>query len=173
MGEKEFVKLCRKRVAEYYGWKHYTTDDIYIVWLSKTIQNNKALLSTNAPDGMYFECTYDGDKKRLYFDGYKRVIHEEAYGVEEKSKEQEPNKLLDDFQKELNKITPDLKLLSIDEEPKTIYWCSNPYDETVLYSFKDGYSVAGLLYFSVSHGQTIVSDLKDMIQRFNKKWEQK
>lgn len=77
MGEKEFSKLCRKYVAYYYGWDNYTEDDIYIVWLSKTIQNNKALLSTTKPDGMYFEITYDGDKKTVYFDAYKRVDHDE------------------------------------------------------------------------------------------------
>ena len=42
-----------------------------MVWLVKVLQNNKALLSTNNPDGMYFECTYDGDKNKLYFDAYK------------------------------------------------------------------------------------------------------
>lgn len=81
MGEKEFSKLCRKYVAYYYDWDNYTEDDIYIVWLSKTIQNNKALLSTTKPDGMYFEITYDGDKKTVYFDAYKRVQHETHYNV--------------------------------------------------------------------------------------------
>ena len=77
MGEKEFVKLCRKCVADYYCWKKYTADDIYIVWLNKTIQNNKAMLSTTKPDGMYFEVTYNGDKQELYFDAYKRIDHDE------------------------------------------------------------------------------------------------
>ena len=71
MTEKEFVSICRKYVADYYGLKHYSTNDIYVVWLVKVLQNNKALLSTTAPDGMYFECTYDGDKNKLYFDAYK------------------------------------------------------------------------------------------------------
>ena len=71
MNEFDFVKLCRRKVAEYYGLKHYSPKDIYVVWLCKTLQNSKALLSTNNPDGMYFECTYDGDKNKLYFDAYK------------------------------------------------------------------------------------------------------
>ena len=41
------------------------------VWSCKTLQNNKALLSTNISDGMYYECTYNGDKNELYFDAYK------------------------------------------------------------------------------------------------------
>lgn len=71
MTEKEFVSICRKCIANYYGLKHYSADDIYVVWLVKVLQNNKALLSTTNADGMYFECTYDGDKNKLYFDAYK------------------------------------------------------------------------------------------------------
>lgn len=71
MTEKEFAAICKKYVADYYGIKNYQVNDIYVVWLVKVLQNNKALLSTTAPDGMYFECTYDGDKRKLYFDAYK------------------------------------------------------------------------------------------------------
>lgn len=73
MGEKEFIRECRKKVAEYYGWSNYTADDIYVVWLVKVLQNNKALLSTTMPDGMYFEVTYNGDKQEFYLDAYKRI----------------------------------------------------------------------------------------------------
>lgn len=38
----------------------------------KTLQNNKALLSTTLPDGIYYECTYNGDKKEMYVDVYKK-----------------------------------------------------------------------------------------------------
>lgn len=44
--------------------------DVYIVWFCKTLQNWKALTSTNIPDHRYFELTYNGDKKELYFDSY-------------------------------------------------------------------------------------------------------
>lgn len=43
------------------------------VWSCKTLQNNKALLSTTVTDGMYYELTYNGDKKELYFDAYKKM----------------------------------------------------------------------------------------------------
>jgi hypothetical protein len=52
-----------------------TIDDVYIVWCCKTLQNWKALISTTLPDGMYYECTYDGDKNRLYLDAYKKFEH--------------------------------------------------------------------------------------------------
>ena len=38
----------------------------------KTLQNAKALLSTTVSDGMYYELTYNGDKKELYLDAYKK-----------------------------------------------------------------------------------------------------
>ena len=46
--------------------------DVYVVWSCKTLQNHKALISTTLPDGMYYECTYNGDKKEMYFDAYKK-----------------------------------------------------------------------------------------------------
>ena len=49
-----------------------TTDDVFVVWFSKTLQNWKTLLSTTVPDGMYYEVTYNGDKKEAYLDAYKK-----------------------------------------------------------------------------------------------------
>ena len=48
------------------------SDQVYVVWLCKTLQNNKALLSTTLPDGMYYEVTYNGDKKEAYIYAYKK-----------------------------------------------------------------------------------------------------
>lgn len=52
--------------------KQITKDDVYVVWFSKTLQNWKALLSTTLFDGMYYEITYNGDKKETYVDAYKK-----------------------------------------------------------------------------------------------------
>lgn len=56
-------------------------DDVFVVWFGKTLQNWKALVSTTLPDGMYYEVTYDGDKKRTYIDAYKKfdnvTVHDE------------------------------------------------------------------------------------------------
>ena len=49
-----------------------TLDDIYIVWCCKALGNWKALLSTTLPDGMYYECTYNGNKNEMYLDAYKK-----------------------------------------------------------------------------------------------------
>jgi hypothetical protein len=50
----------------------FTRKDVYVVWFSKTLQNWKALLSTNLPDGMYYELTYNGDLQCTYMDVYKK-----------------------------------------------------------------------------------------------------
>lgn len=49
------------------------TDDVYIVWFCKTLQNWKALLSTTLPDGMYYEVTFNGDRNEAYLDAYKSL----------------------------------------------------------------------------------------------------
>lgn len=58
-----------------------TLDDVYIVWFCKTLQNWKALLSTTLPDGMYYEVTYNGDKKEIYLDAYKKFENQKIDGV--------------------------------------------------------------------------------------------
>jgi hypothetical protein len=47
--------------------------EIYVVWFSKTLQNWKAMLSTNIPDGRYYEVTYNGDKEESYVDTYYKI----------------------------------------------------------------------------------------------------
>lgn len=49
-----------------------TEHDVYVVWFCKTLQNWKCLLSTNLPDGMYYEVTFNGDKQEAYLDAYKK-----------------------------------------------------------------------------------------------------
>lgn len=50
----------------------FSLDDVYLVWTCKTLQNWKALISTTLPDGMYYECTFNGDKNEMYLDAYKK-----------------------------------------------------------------------------------------------------
>ena len=50
-----------------------TIDDIYITSFSFILGNMKALLSTNLPDGKYYEVTYNKDTRDLYVDCYVRV----------------------------------------------------------------------------------------------------
>lgn len=79
MKNDDFEKLCIKEIINYFNSKAEITDnikitekDVFIVWISKVLQNNKALVSTTVSDGMYYELTYNGDKKELYLDAYKK-----------------------------------------------------------------------------------------------------
>ena len=47
-----------------------SASDIYIVWFAKTLQNWKALCSTDKLHEFYVEVTYNGDKKEAYADVY-------------------------------------------------------------------------------------------------------
>lgn len=46
--------------------------EVYIVWKCKALQNWKYILSSTLFDGMYYELTYNGDKKEWYLDAYKK-----------------------------------------------------------------------------------------------------
>lgn len=79
MKNDEMLELSEKVVVDYFNEHAEKTDnvkiskdDVFIVWFSKTLQNFKALVSTTISDGMYYEITYNGDKKELYLDAYKK-----------------------------------------------------------------------------------------------------
>lgn len=90
MSNQEFVNLCKRSIVNYFNRRVDRTDDfvlsendVYVVWLSKTLQNNKALLSTTVVDGMYYELTFNGDKQELYLDAYKKIENECIVGGED------------------------------------------------------------------------------------------
>ena len=79
MGSKEFLEKSKQVVVDYFNshadktdQKQITGDDEFVVWYCKTLQNHKALLSTNVSDGMYYEITHNGDKQETYVDAYKK-----------------------------------------------------------------------------------------------------
>ena len=85
----DFENLCIKLVKDYANEHLDKSDnvvveekDVFVVWICKTLQNNKALLSTTLLDGMYYEITYNGDKKEIYLDAYKK-FENRAIKVEE------------------------------------------------------------------------------------------
>lgn len=90
MEYKNFMKLAIDAVVEYFNTQadstdknnKITEDDVFVVWMCKTLGNNKALLSTTVPDGMYYEFTWNGAKNEGYLDAYKKwknvVVKEEV-----------------------------------------------------------------------------------------------
>lgn len=69
LGNTDFQSLAVAVIVANYG-EEISEDEIYTVWLTKVLQNNKALLSTTRNNGLYFEVTYNGDKQELYVDRY-------------------------------------------------------------------------------------------------------
>ena len=69
-----------KKIVKKYAKDHldksdedYSEDfEVYVVWQSKALQNWKFMISTSLRDGMYYELTYNGDKKEWYLDAYKK-----------------------------------------------------------------------------------------------------
>jgi hypothetical protein len=80
MQEIDFREKSINAVVDYFNSQVDTTDkngkisenNVFIVWECKTLQNNKALLSTTVSDGMYYEFTWNGDKNEGYLDAYKK-----------------------------------------------------------------------------------------------------
>lgn len=79
MGNDKFIRLCKGIVVNYFNEHADKTDkkkiceeDVFVVWSCKTLQNNKALISTTVSDGMYYEITHNGDKQETYVDVYKK-----------------------------------------------------------------------------------------------------
>ena len=71
--DKTVVKLVSDYIKEHLDKSDKIQEfEVYIVWKCKILQNWKYLLSSNLPDGMYYELTYDGDKNRWYLDAYKK-----------------------------------------------------------------------------------------------------
>lgn len=74
-----YQEKAKQIVIDYYNEHVEITDnkklkesEVFIVWFSKTLQNWKALINTTISDGMYYEVTYNGDKKETYLDAYKK-----------------------------------------------------------------------------------------------------
>ena len=70
------LEKAKKIVAKYIINNSYIYESeyqIFVVWQCKTLQNWKFLMSTSLGDGMYYEVTYNGDKKEFYLDAYKKV----------------------------------------------------------------------------------------------------
>lgn len=68
-----------KRTLINYIDSHYSTAfekpafEVRVVWFVTVLQHWKALVSTDRPDGKYYELTYNGDKRETYVDEYTKT----------------------------------------------------------------------------------------------------
>ena len=80
MDSYKLMVACKNIILDYIKNEKEITDkkikinieDVYVVWSVKVLQNNKFLMSTTLPDGLYYELTYNGDKEEVYVDVYKK-----------------------------------------------------------------------------------------------------
>ena len=76
MDNQEFINKCKSIiVAEGEGEGSVTSDEIFVVWSCKTLQNNKAILSTTQKGAPLFEMTHNGDKSEIYMDIYTKQVN--------------------------------------------------------------------------------------------------
>ena len=71
--DEKVIQLVRDYILNHLDKSDETPQfDVYTVWKCKTLQNWKYLLASTLPDGMYYELTYNGDKKEWYLAAYKK-----------------------------------------------------------------------------------------------------
>lgn len=71
--DEKAIQLVKDYILSHLDKSDHTPSfEIFTVWKCKILQNWKYLLSSTLPDGMYYEATYNGDKKEWYLDAYKK-----------------------------------------------------------------------------------------------------
>jgi hypothetical protein len=71
--DKKVIELVKEYILNHLDKSDETPQfEIFTVWKCKILQNWKYLVSSTLPDGMYYELTYNGDKKEWYLDAYKK-----------------------------------------------------------------------------------------------------
>jgi hypothetical protein len=63
-----FEQALRLGVMDEYP--DFNPGQVYVVWFSYVLGNNKALVSTSVPDGRYYEVTYAADVQKAFVDTY-------------------------------------------------------------------------------------------------------
>lgn len=75
----DFQSTARGIVVDYinshlaFGDIETSMEKVYVVWFSKTLQNWKALVGTDIPDGRYYELTHNGSQHETYLDVYQKL----------------------------------------------------------------------------------------------------
>lgn len=71
--DEQALKIVREYIEEHLDKSDpKAAFEVYTVWKAKALQNWKYLISSTLFDGMYYELTYNGDKKEWYLDAYKK-----------------------------------------------------------------------------------------------------
>lgn len=71
--DKKVIELVKEYILNHLDKSDETPQfEVFTVWKCKILQNWKYLVSSTLPDGMYYELTYNGNKKEWYLDAYKK-----------------------------------------------------------------------------------------------------
>lgn len=88
MDSRDFLALVREKVADRFNERfdlHLPGErkemgEVFIVWSSKVLKNNKALAAVDGGNGMYYEVTYNGETNELYIDEYVKAKNVKIVG---------------------------------------------------------------------------------------------
>lgn len=79
MTNEAFIERAKDLVVQYIS-EHFEKPEVpaqlyhvFVVWNAYILGNIKCLISTDRKDGMYYEVTYNRDKREIYFDAYEKV----------------------------------------------------------------------------------------------------
>ena len=83
MDNRKFAKIAKKIASDWYNQPERVKatktlideSNVFIVWIAKVLQSNKAMLAADTFDGLYFEVTYNGDKREWYVDVYSKTMN--------------------------------------------------------------------------------------------------
>lgn len=71
--DERAIEIVRNYITEHLDKSDPEPEfEVFTVWKAKVLQNWKYLISSTLFDGMYYELTYNGDKKEWYLDAYKK-----------------------------------------------------------------------------------------------------
>ena len=71
--DKKAIEITKNYITKHLDKSDPAVEfEVFTVWKAKILQNWKYLISSTLPDGMYYELTYNGDKKEWYLDAYKK-----------------------------------------------------------------------------------------------------
>lgn len=71
--DNKAIEIVKEYISNHLDKSDSTPEfEVYTVWKVKALQNWKYLLSYTLFDGMYYELTFNGDKKEWYLDAYKK-----------------------------------------------------------------------------------------------------
>jgi len=77
--QNEAIEMVRNRANSMLSKSQYPNGipfDVHVVWCGYILENEKYLLTTDLPDGKYYEVTYNMYTNEMYLDEYVRVHNE-------------------------------------------------------------------------------------------------